>query len=253
MLFLQPGLEANERAALDRNGHVLLPGRLTPEARSTLIAALADIEAQAGADPIKPRHYSAEHNDYLASLIAHPEMITLVQAAIGPEIRFDHCVALNRAGGDNGSDWHSHDYAEDRTDLALVRIFFYLTGFTPGDGGLKVVPGSHLYRDPKVHAQKGEQAFDDEAFGASWLQQKRHPLTGEPLRIEPLSAPEGSVVLMHTHAAHAVSPRQAASPMRWCVVYAYRNPGAPISVGRWISKAFEQSPPPGAEWLMPEQ
>jgi hypothetical protein len=41
--------------------------------------------------------------------------------------------------------------------------------------------------------------------------------------------------------------------MRWCVVYAYRNPGAPVSVARWISKEFEHSPPPGAEWLMPEQ
>ena len=257
MLFIQPGLEADERAALDRDGHVLLPGRLTPEARNTLIAALADIEAQAASDPIQARRYSAEHNEYLASLIAHPEMIALVQAAIGPDIRFDHCVALNRAGGDNGSDWHSHDYAEDRPDLAFVRIFFYINGFTPGDGGLKVVPGSHLYRDPKIHARKGEQAFreavNDEAFRASWLLGKTHPLTGEPLRIETPTAPAGSVVLMHTHAAHAVSPRQAASPMRWCVVYAYRNPGAPISVARWISKEFEQSPPPGAEWLMPEQ
>jgi hypothetical protein len=253
MLFLKPGLEKNEREALDRNGHVLLPGRLAPEARSALIAALADIETQIESDPITPRHYSAEHNAYLASLIAHPEMLGLVKAAIGPEIRFDHCVALNRAGGDNGSDWHSHDYAEDRPELALIRIFFYINGFTPSNGGLKVVPGSHLYRDPKIDAHKGAQAFDDEAFRARWLQEKRHPLTGERLRIESLSAPEGSVVLMHTHAAHAVSPRQANSPMRWCVVYAYRNPGAPVSVGRWISKAFEQSPPPGAAWLMPEQ
>src|SRR5262245_25511788 len=111
MLFTQSGLEQNERAALDRDGHVLLPARLTPEACSALMAALADIEAQAGPDQIKPRHYGAEHNAYLASLIAHPEMIALVQAAIGPDIRFDHCVTLNRAGGDHGADWHSHDYA----------------------------------------------------------------------------------------------------------------------------------------------
>lgn len=257
MLFVRPGLEADEREALDRDGHVLLPGRLTSKACSALITALADIQAQTGSDPITPRHYSAEHNEYLASLIAHPEMIALVQAAIGPDIRFDHCVALNRTGGDNGADWHSHDYAEDRPELAFIRVFFYINGFTPNDGGLKAVPGSHLYRDPKIHAPKGEQAFreanNDEAFRAGWLQGKLHPLTGDPLKIESLTAPEGSVVLMHTHAAHAVTPRQAASPMRWCVVYAYRNPGAPISKARWISKEFEQSPPPGAEWLMPEQ
>jgi len=250
MLFTKLGLDENERASLDRDGHVLLPGRLTAEARPALIAALADIEAQAGPDKIKPRHYSAEHNAYLARLIAHPEMIALVRAAIGPEIRFDHCVALNRAGGDYGSDWHSHDYAEDRPDLAFLRIFFYINGFAPDDGGLKAVPGSHHYRDPEIQAKIGD---NDEAFRAGWLAGKTHPLTGQPLTIESLTAPEGSVVLMHTHAAHAVTPRKPSSPMRWCVVYAYRNPGAPISVARWISKAFEQSPPPGAEWLMPEQ
>jgi len=257
MLFIKPGLEENERAALDRDGHVLLPGHLTLEARAALVTALADIEAQAASDPVPPRHYSAEHNDYLAGLIAHPEMIALVQAAIGPEIRFDHCVALNRAGGDNGAGWHSHDYAEDRPDLAFIRIFFYVNGFTPDDGGLKAVPGSHLYRDPKIRAQKTEvmsgEVDSDGAFRARWLQGKAHPLTGEPLTIENLTAPEGSVILMHTHAAHAVSPRRPDSPMRWCVVYAYRNPGAPVSRARWISKEFEQSPPPGAEWLMPEQ
>ncbi|HET6382914.1 MAG TPA: phytanoyl-CoA dioxygenase family protein [Armatimonadota bacterium] len=257
MLFTEPGLTKTERVALDTDGHVLLPGRLTPEARAALITALADIESQAGPDQARPRRYSAEHNDYLASLIANPEMIALVQAAIGPEIRFDHCVALNRAGGDNGADWHSHDYAEDRPDLAFVRVFFYINGFTPNDGGLKAVSGSHLYRDPKIRARSGDQARSgvdkDEAFRAGWLMGKTHPLTGAPLTIENLTAPEGSVILMHTHAAHAVSPRQAGSPMRWCVVYAYRNPGAPVSVARWISKEFEQSPPPGAEWLMPEQ
>lgn len=257
MLFTKPGLEENERAALDRDGHVLLPGRLTLEARSALTAALADIEAQAGLEPVKPRHYSAEHNGYLASLIAHPEMIALVQAAIGPEIRFDHCVALNRAGGDKGVGWHSHDYAEDCPELAFVRIFLYVNGFTPDDGGLKASPGSHLYRDPRIRARKAEMAAgemdDDTAFRTGWLQGKTHPLTGEPLTIENLTAPAGSVILMHTHAAHAVSPRQVDSPMRWCVVYAYRNPGAPVSVARWITQEFEQSPPPGAEWLMPEQ
>lgn len=247
MLFTHTGLDEADKIAFARDGHVLLPGRLTPEARTLLIEALADIEAQMQSDPIKPQRYSAEHNAFLASLIAHPEMVALVQAAIGPEIRYDHCVALNRAGGNNGAAWHSHDYAESRPDLSFVRVFFYINGFTPDDGGLKAVPGSHLFRDPKIHGA------DDEALRAGWLAGKTHPMTGEPLEIEPITAPEGSVVLMHTHAAHAVAPRQPGSPMRWCVVYAYRNPGAPLSPARWISKEFEQNPPPGAEWLMPEQ
>jgi hypothetical protein len=78
---------------------------------------------------------------------------------------------------------------------------------------------------------------------------KRHPLTGEPLEIEYLAVPPGTVVLMWTHAAHAVRPRLPDSPTRWTVVYAYRNPGLP-SHARWISDEFENAPPPGAEGLM---
>ncbi len=247
MLFTENGFTQSEKATLDSDGHVLLAGRLTSEARVQLIAALADIEVQAKDNPVAPRHYSAEHNAFLASLIAHPQMLALAQAALGPEIRFDHCVALNRAGGDRGIGWHSHDYAEDRSELGFVRIFFYVNGFSQNDGGLKAVPGSQLFRDPKISAP------NDDALRAGWLAGKVHPSTGKPLEIVGLDAPEGSVVLMHTHAAHAVTPRQPESPMRWCVVYAYRNPGAPVSRARWITPEFEKNPPPGAAWLMPEQ
>ena len=247
ILFTETALSASDKAALDHDGHVLLPGRLTPEAQTQLIAALTDIEAQTTGNPVAPRHYSAEHNTFLASLIAHPELLALAQVTIGPELRFDHCVALNRAGGDRGIGWHSHDYAEDRPELGFVRIFFYVNGFSQSDGGLKAVPGSQLFRDPKISAP------DDDALRVGWLAGKLHPQTGKPLEIVGLDAPEGSVVLMHTHAAHAVTPRQPESPMRWCVVYAYRNPGAPISAARWITPEFEQNPPPGAAWLMPEQ
>jgi hypothetical protein len=107
---------------------------------------------------------------------------------------------------------------------------------------LKVVPGSHLFRDSRVTA-------DSDAALASWLSGKQHPSTGEPLRIERLSAPHGSVILMWTHALHGVAPRRAGSDTRWTVVYGYRNPGQP-SRARWISEQFEQSSPPGTEGLM---
>jgi len=95
-----------------------------------------------------------------------------------------------------------------------------------------------------------QESNNNRVFFESWLAGKTHSLTGQPLEIESLTAPEGSVVLMLTH---AVTPRQPASPMSWCVVYAYRNLDAPISRARSISKEFEEAPPSGAEWLMPEQ
>ena len=49
---------------------------------------------------------------------------------------------------------------------------------------------------------------------------------------------------MWTHAAHGVSPRSPLSPTRWCVVSAYRNPGAP-SVSRWINEDWAVKDVPG--------
>ena len=64
-----------------------------------------------------------------------------------------------------------------------------------------------------------------------------------------LDAPAGTVALMWTHAAHAVTPRRADSTTRWAVVYAYRNPGVPSSA-RFITEAFERKAPAGTTDLM---
>jgi hypothetical protein len=242
-LFHPYQLGTEEREHLDRAGHLMLPGLLTEAARERLTEALSALPTAPQPAAQQAQRYSAEHNAYLADLIGHPQLVGLARQILGPELRFDHCVSLNRPPGDGGSSWHSHAYAEDRPELGFIRIFFYVNGFAAADGGLGVVPGSHLYRDAAL------KAASDEALRSGWLAGKRHPLTGTPLAIEYLSAPPGTVIVMWTHAAHAVSPRQSGSSTRWTVVYAYRNPGAE-SRARWISPEFENHPPPRAEGLM---
>ena len=243
-LFKPYTLGAPEKAQMDRDGHYLLPGLLTDQACEKLVNSLMHIEEliKAGVKEPLPNHNAAEYDPYLESLIAHPQMLALAHSVLGDNIRFDHCVTLNRPGGNQGLRWHSHEYAEDEPRLGFVRIFFYITGFALGDANLKVVPGSHLYRDRQINAQT------DAELSAGWLAGKTHPQTGAPLAIEPLAAPPATVALMWTHAAHAVNPRQSTST-RWCVVYAYRNPGRP-SEARWITEAYEKKPIPGAEGLL---
>ncbi len=233
-----------ERTELDSVGHLALPGLLTLRARQDLTQALGEIQAlMPGDEDYKPNHYAAEYNAYLASLIAHPQLLQLAKTVLGEPLRFDHCVTLNRPGGDGGAHWHSHEYGERDPTLGFLRIFFYVNGFAPDDGGLKVVPGSHLYRDATIRAQTDGELRD------GWLAGKAHPQTGQALAIEELTVPEGTVVLMWTHAVHGVNPRQAGSATRWAVVYAYRNPGLP-SRARWIGEAFEKKGVAGAEGLM---
>jgi hypothetical protein len=247
-LFTPYRLGPSERAELDDRGHLTLPGILTLEARAALTAALqriAELQRIHGADGQldAPHRYAAEHDEFLASLIGHPQLLELARTALGREIRYDHCVALNRAGAYPGMRWHTHEYADTDPRLGFLRVFFYVNGFDQEDGGLKVVPGSHLFRDSKISAET------DRDLERLWLEGKRHPQTGEKLRIERLSAPPGSVILMWTHALHGVTPRQPDSPTRWTVVYGYRNPGQP-SRARWITEQFEKRQIAGAEGLM---
>ncbi len=234
-IFTAVDFDDSQKQRLDEDGHVVLPALLTPETCARLTTSLSYIQSlMPGDEDHRPSHYSAEYDDYLASLIDHPQMLDLARRILGPEIRFDHCVALNRPGGNDGSRWHSHAYSEQDAELGFVRIFFYVNGFELGDGNLKAIPGSHLHRDPKV------QAVSDDELRQGWLQQHSHPVTAEALQIEELAVPPGSVVLMWTHAAHGVNARLAGSATRWTVVYAYRNPGAE-SRARWITSEFESS------------
>jgi hypothetical protein len=248
-LFLSREITALEKAELDSRGHLLLEGLLTLEARQALIDALSRIAAlQAAHERERPgdqtaRKYAAEHDTFLASLIAHPDLLGLARSILGPDIRYDHCVVLNRMAADPGMRWHTHEYADADPRLGFLRLFFYVNGFDADDGALKVVPGSHLFRDSRVTADT------DLDLQRTWLDGKVHPLTGERLGIERLSAPPGSVIAMWTHALHGVTPRKEHSPMRWMVVYAYRNPGQP-SRARWISPEFERRDLPGTEDLM---
>ena len=151
-----------EKALLDKDGHVLLPGILTPAACERLMSSFCHIQdlTPSAVESHKPNHYAAEYDSYLESLIPHPQILDLAQRVLGKEIRFDHCVTIIRPGGNGGTGWHSHEYAEDDPILGFVRIFFYVNGFKAGDGGLKAVPGSHLYRDAKIKADTGRGAQD---------------------------------------------------------------------------------------------
>jgi len=162
-LFQLYSFGLTQREILDRDGHLTLQGLLTDEARQRVTEALSGLPTAPPPEVQRAQHYSAEHNDYLASLIGHPQLLGLARQILGPDVRFDHCVSLNRPSGDEGSAWHRHAYAEDRPELVFIRVFLYVNGFTANDGGLGVVPGSHLCRDPAL------KAASDEALRTGWM------------------------------------------------------------------------------------
>ena len=108
----------------------------------------------------------------------------------------------------------------------------YPDGFEDtNDGGLKVVPGAHLYRSRDL-ADSTESyqyrclpgAADDADFEQTWLKDKRHPLTGKKLTIQRLALPPGSMVVVLHHSPHAVEPRPEGTGTRHCTLFSYRAP-----------------------------
>ena len=111
--------------------------------------------------------------------------------------------------------------------LGQVRSLVYPEGFNTGnDGGLRVVPGGHLYREAQLEPASGDAApanwtQDDNIFQSEWLDGKTHPLTGQPLEIVELQLPPGSIVSCLSHCPHAVSPKDDGLETRLCTLFCY--------------------------------
>ena len=178
-------------------------------------------------------YFPAGHLAFLADVLTHPDMLALQRLCLGSEtVYFDHNQLLSRPPGYAGGAWHSHRLGAgcdrgavlppeyDRQPNLLLTLC-YLNGFDAGeDGGLKIIRGSHLFRDPD-----GCSAATDEEMAAGWLQDRAHPVTGRPLEMEHLALPAGSVVCCLSHAAHGVAPKAAGRETRLCSLFACRKPG----------------------------
>jgi len=95
--------------------------------------------------------------------------------------------------------------------------------------------GSHLHRSDPIGG-----FGDDEQAEEGWVSGRTHPhpsKRGEPLRIEHLTCPPGTVIPMWTHAAHAVQPKQPDTPTRYTLITGYRQPQC-REVSKWITPAF---------------
>ena len=198
-----------------------------------------------------PEHNAVEYSQFLRHACTHSDMIALQCAVLGvapspDELRFDHGLILNRKHGFKGQNWHSHSYkqegAADYTEQqdprfggALVRMLCYPEGFKsdPEEGGLGVIPGSHL-------ASGYCRGFDDAGVN-EWLRGKEGA-DGAALGPMRLSLPPGSVVVIHCYTVHSVAPHtvDGAAP-RFASLFCFRRRATGPARSRWVSARFEEA------------
>ena len=195
---------------------------------------------------VVPEYFPCYNSAFLMDALYHPQMLQLQNLLFGgAPFWFDHAQILTREPGYLGHPWHSHPNGEASSDGVgvcsdpreyeqqrnLIYLFVYPDGFegTGDDGGLKIVEGSHLFRDPAINRLKPGRGgtpgleVDDDEFTRRWIAGKNHPMTGQPLCVTRLSLPPGSIVAAFAHLAHGISPRSLAMPPRGASLWCYQR------------------------------
>jgi hypothetical protein len=211
-----------------------------------------------------PEYFPLAYDDFILDVAtSHPQMMELFTKLLGARFLLDHVLTLNRPGGSRGRRWHGHGYRQGQHETVdtigshsvpladflpqqCIRTLCYPEGMSAADGGgeLAVVPGAHLYRVPYLWDTVRNEYDDD--FEAGWMRGRIHPRTGEPLRIEHLSLPAGSMVSFVHHMPHHVGHRDADAATRWGLLMAYRTPDPSAPPTRW----HEGTPAHWAERMM---
>jgi len=84
------------------------------------------------------------HHPVYARMVRHPEIVAILQKLWGPSVRFDLSkLNLKAAGFGSPVEWHQDwaFYPHTNDDLAAVGIM--IDDFTPDNGSMLVIPGSH--------------------------------------------------------------------------------------------------------------
>lgn len=199
---------------------------------------------------IFPEYFPCAYDDFiLDATTAHPQMMELFKKVLGEKFYLDHVIMLNRAPGSSGRRWHAHPYRQGQHEVEdiigtgsavtteflpqqCVRTLCYPEGASIEEGGeFAVIPGAHLYRIPfKWSITRTDY---DEEMETTWLKEKTHPVTGEPLQILRLSLPPGSMVSFVHHMPHHVGHRNPNAGTRWGLLMAFRTPDPTATPAKW--------------------
>jgi ectoine hydroxylase-related dioxygenase (phytanoyl-CoA dioxygenase family) len=195
--------EARER--FEEDGFLVLPGVFSPDSLRAINAAhdehflplideaarMAGDEAQRAArfacdviswDPVREKH------PLFTALLHDPELEAITQTLLGPGYTTPASLVMYSVGGGRGQAWHQDCPIEDGAGYNLNRLI-YTRDVSMDDGAIVVVPGSH--RAGRI-PPGGHQ----------------DPMPGEVT----LCPDAGTLVLLHGHVYHRVTPNLNRQP-----------------------------------------
>ncbi|MHB8654427.1 MAG: phytanoyl-CoA dioxygenase family protein [Terriglobia bacterium] len=203
-------MTGSEKQALDREGYVALPGFMSAEMLGALRRRVEELFAaegnQAGAEfKQEPQTLRLANlvnkGEIFEKVVAAPEILERVGHVLGPEFKLS---SLNARSANPHSDWVQPLHCDvgaiaDEKGNWVANTVWMLDDFTPENGALRVVPGSHQWK------QLPQQALQD-------------PLGPHPAE-KLITGAARTVVVMNAHVWHGGTANRTAAPR--CALHAF--------------------------------
>jgi len=185
--------------------------------------ALFDLEDSHTAEQPRVRRLKLPHQHHPAfhELIRSPKLLSLMTPILGPSVRM-HTSKLNLKSADFGApvEWHQDWAFYPHTNDDVLALGVLLDDFTPDNGPMMVVPGTH--RGP-IHDHHHQGVF----VGA--IDPRR--ITDDTQRAVPLIAKAGSVTLHHARLIHGSALNTSRRPRSFLLYEAMAADAWPLAGG----------------------
>jgi ectoine hydroxylase-related dioxygenase (phytanoyl-CoA dioxygenase family) len=168
----------------------------------------------------------AARSDFFRRLAGHPRLLDVLETMLGPDIEFlSDKVVFKAADVAYGSPWHQDwPYWEGAHKIS---VWVALDAATPGNGCLRMLPGSHrgaarhdAAAPPKgegFNLRVGEDAVDES-------------------RAVVVPAAPGDAIFFHDLTLHASFPNRTGRD-RWALISTYRSAAEPDLAYEWAVAA----------------
>lgn len=162
-----------------------------------------------------------QHHPVFHELIRSPKLLSLMTSILGPSVRM-HTSKLNLKSADYGApvEWHQDWAFYPHTNDDVLAVGVLLDDFTPDNGPMMVVPGTHF---GPIHSHHQDGVF----VGAI---DPRH-ISTEIDRAVPLIAKAGSITLHHARLIHGSALNTSRQPRSFLLYEAMAADAWPLAGG----------------------
>lgn len=235
-------LTGEDKRQLDEDGFLVLHDFMGPELLHALRRRIDELVEEEGdraglefkQEPNTRRLSNlVNKGEIFERLIEIPRILECMEQVLGPEFKLS---SLNMRSANPNSDCAQPLHADsgaiaDEKGYWVCNSVWMLDDFTPENGAIRMIPGSHRWRK----------------LPQDVLADPRAPQNGEVL----VTGPAGTVVVMNAHMWHGATANRTAAPRRAVHVY-YTRSDKPQQTWqkKWLSAEMRQRLGPGARRIL---